>query len=154
MKKRLLALAAAMMMLLCACASQTAKEVSLASVMDELTGKYGLDEGMLTLTADDLMELYGIAGEDVKQFEARLPMESILADEIVLIEATDAQAAARVQEKLEARYQSKLNETRDYLPDEYAKVEKCEVKVDGNYVSLIVLSQAEEARGDYEKALK
>jgi hypothetical protein len=140
-------------MLLSAC-SQPAKEVSIPQIMDQLAKEYGLEEGMLVLTEDDLLELYGIESADVKQFAARLRLESIQADEIVLIEATDGKAAERVKEMLDNRYQSKLNETRDYLPDEFAKIEKCKVMQNGNFVSMIVCAEAEKAVGDYEKALK
>ena len=154
MKKVLIFVLAAAVLMLSACSQAPAKEVVLKDVMRGLAEKYGLEEGMLILTADDLMELYGIAAADVKQFEARMQMESLMADEVVLIEAVDAQAAARVKEKLEGRYQSKLNETRDYLPDEFAKIEKSKVSVNGNYVALIVTGEAEAAQADYEKALK
>jgi len=83
-----------------------------------------------------------------------MQLESLMADEIVLIEAMDAQAAGRVKEKLEGRYQSKLNETRDYLPDEFAKIENSKVSVNGNFVAMIVLGEAEAAQADWEKALK
>lgn len=141
-------------LLLTACAGQTVKQVELSAVMDSLAGKYGLDEGMLELTEMDLMDLYGIDSALVKQYEARIRLESIQADEIVLIEATDAKAAAQVKEQLEARYQTKLNETRNYLPDEFAKIEKCKVAQHGNYVSMIVCAEAEAAVAEYEKALK
>ncbi len=154
MKKVLCAILALMLALLCACGEQPAKEVVLSDVMSQISAAYGLEEDMLELMDTDLMELYGIDSADVKQFAAKIRMESIQADEIVLIEAVDAKAAERVKGKLEGRLQSKLNETRDYLPDEFAKVEKCKVMQHGNYVSLIVCADAEKAVETYEKALK
>jgi len=154
MKKVLIFVLTAAVLMLTACGQTPAKEVALKDVMSGLAETYGLEEGMLILTADDLMELYGIQAADVKQFEARMQLESLMADEIVLIEAMDAQAAGRVKEKLEGRYQSKLNETRDYLPDEFAKIENSKVSVNGNFVAMIVLGEAEAAQADWEKALK
>ena len=156
MMKRILCavLAAAVLLMMGACSSQPAKEVSLEQVMASLAAAYGLEEGMLELTQDDLLDLYGIQSADVKQFKARIRLESIQADEAVLIEAVDAKAAERVLEKLEARYQSKLNETRDYLPDEYAKIEKCKVAQNGNYVAMIICAEGEMALSEYQKALK
>ncbi len=142
------------LLMLSACSSQPAKEISLEDVMNGLSGKYSLEEGMLRLTADDLLDLYGIQTADVKQFEARMKLESIQADEIVLIEAADSAAAKRVKEMLDARYQTKLNEARDYLPDEYAKIEKCSVKQNGNFVSMIVHADAEAIMKEYEDSLK
>ena len=68
----------------------------------------------------------------------------INCDEIVMIEAVDADAAARVKTALDNRYQAKLVETENYLPDEYAIIKTCSVTVDGNYVAMIVAPNAEE----------
>lgn len=156
MKKVLCCVLALSLMLLCGCAPQPAagKEVDLNALMGSLAADHGFGEGMLDLTADDLLELYGIPAEDVKQFAAKLTMDSIRADEVILIEAADAQAAKRVKEKLDARFQTKLNEARDYLPAEFEKIEKCEVAVHGNFVSMIVLENAADAVEAYEKALR
>lgn len=154
MKRAICVLMAVLALMLSACSQQPAKEVSLPQVMGDLAKAYGMDEGILELTEDDLLELYGIEAADVKQFAARIRLESIQADEIVLIEAVDGKAAERVKEMLDNRYQSKLNETRDYLPDEFAKIEKCKVMQNGNFVSMIICAEAEKAVNDYEKTLK
>lgn len=141
-------------LVLCSCAQQPAKEVNLGDVMNEMMKYTLVQDGMLELTQDDLLELYGIQSADVKQFAAQMCLNSLQADEIILVEAVDAQAAKRVQECLEARYQTKLNETRNYQPEEFAKIEKCKVTVNGNLVSLIVVSDASGAMAVYEKAVK
>lgn len=140
-------------LLLAGCSQSTTRNADLAAVMSDLEGKYGLSE-MMALTEEDLMELYGIAQADVKQFAARLPWDSLNADEVVLIEAADDAAAARVKEKLDNRYQNKLNETRDYLPAEYEKISACSVSSSGKYVALIVSAEAKDMTADYQKAFK
>ena len=60
------------------------------------------------------------------------------SDEVLLFEAVDDDAAKRILEKLNNRYQAKLNETKDYLPDEYTKISACKVELSGRYVSMIV----------------
>ena len=154
MKKVLCVMLAILALLMGACAQQPAKEVNLGQVMDNLAKEYGMEEGVLQLTEADLLELYGIESADVKQFAARIRLESIQADEIVLIEANDTKAAERVKKMLDNRYQSKLNETRDYLPDEFAKIEKCKVAQNGNFVSMIICADADKAVSDYEKAIQ
>jgi hypothetical protein len=155
MKKILCAMTALCMLMLCACGAQpVVKDVNVNELMGTMLTFSKIEDGMLELTQDDLLDLYGIKSEDVKQFAAQICINSLQADEIVLIEAVDAQAAARVKEKLDARYQTKLNENRDYLVDEFAKIEKCEVRMDGNFVSLIVVSDAEGADAAYKAAVK
>jgi len=157
MKKLVCALLTLCLLLLCGCGAEpagSAKEVDCAALMEQLLSYSQVQDGMMALTEVDLLDLYGIPAEDMKQFAAQICINSLKADEIVLIEAVDAQAAARVKEKLEARYQTKLNENRDYLPDEFAKIERCKVRVDGNLVSLIVVDDAEGADAAYTAAVK
>ena len=154
MKKLLCAALMLAVLTLCACGATTAKTVDMTAVMPVMMEyTYAKDE-MLMLTEDDLLELYGIEAADVKQFAAAIGLNSLKADEIVLLEAVDAEAAKRVKEMLDNRYQSKLNETRNYLPEEFAKIEKCKVSMEGNFVSLIVVSDVEGAEAAYKAAFK
>lgn len=154
---------AAILMTLCllfaltACGGDTKTETAAPKNAD-LTAVYagfGLSgDDMLTLAQTDLMDMYGIEPADVKQFAGAVNLTGISAEEIVLIEAVDADAAARVKTQLDARYESKANQMRDYLPDEYAIIEKCSVRVDGNYVAMIVSANAETYVAAYEAAIK
>ena len=63
-------------------------------------------------------------------------------------------AASRLKAQLDKRYQAKLNEAKDYLPDEYAKISACKVMENGNFVSLIVSADAEAMAKIYQDAFK
>lgn len=116
--------------------------------------KFALGEEMMSLETADLMDSYGIAAEDVKQFAAAVSTTGINCDEIVMIEATSAEAAARVKTALDNRYQAKLAETENYLPDEYAIIKTCSVNVKGNYVAMIVGPDAEAMVKTYNESFK
>lgn len=131
------------------------KEADLHGILTEMNSEGSFDaEAMQEISADDLTAFYGIETADVKQFAAEINGTGIKADEIVLIEAADADAADRVKEKLEARYESKKSETEKYLPDEYAVILKCSVDVIGNYVTMIVAPDADGLTGIFEDAVK
>lgn len=132
-------------------AENTAKTVDLPAVY----AGFGLNsEDMLALAETDLMEYYGIDAANVKQFAGAVNLTGISAEEIVLIEAVDANAAATVKTQLDARYDSKAAQMKDYLPDQYAIIEKCSVRVDGNFVAMIVSENAETYVAAYEAAIK
>ncbi|MBQ8952491.1 MAG: DUF4358 domain-containing protein [Clostridia bacterium] len=141
------------LLLLAGCSGGAAKSADLAAVKDSLAAQFKLDE-MMALSEDDLLDMYGIKGEDVKQYAALIARSSTSADEILLFEAKDGDAAKRLKEQLDKRYQAKLNEAKDYLPDEYAKIAACKVAQSGNYVSLIVSSDAEAMAKVYQDAFK
>lgn len=110
----------------------------------------------------DVMELdeaglktnYGIEADDVKQFAALVDTSGIKCEEVVLIEATDADAAKTVKEQLEKRMESKLAQNKDYLPEQYAIIEKCSVEQSGNYVSMIVGQEHEKLTEIYHNAFE
>ena len=148
--KRALAIALlfAMTLTLAACGGK-AKSADLTAVMAE----FKLGDEMMTLELSDLTDIYGIDAADVKQCAAAMHSSGVNCDEIILIEAVDSAAAGRVKAILDARYQAKLNETKDYLPDEYAIIQQCSVTARGNYVAMIVAPNAAELTAIYDKSV-
>lgn len=134
----------------CGGKKETAANVDLASVMSKFT----VTGEMMALETADLASFYSIAAEDVKQCAATISTTGIDCEEIVLIEAVNADAAARVKSALDARYQAKLNETENYLPDEYAIIKTCSVASNGNYVSMIVAENAADLVKIYNESFK
>lgn len=156
----------ALSLMLCACgkkteapaptaeptAAPTAAPVSadLAAVM----AKFTFDGEMMDLSVADLLDFYGIEAADVKQHAARIATTGIDCDEVVLIEAVNAEAAARVKTALDNRYQAKLNETDNYLPDENAIIKTCSVTISENYVAMIVAPNAADLVKIYNESFK
>ena len=152
MKKLLsVLLIAALIFTLTACGK---KETAKTANLPEVLAKFSFDGEMLTLDENDLMDLYGINSADVKQYAAAVNTSGIDCDEVVLAEAVDADAAARIKTALDNHYQAKLNETESYLPDEYAIIKTCSVTTDGNYVAMIVAPNAEELTKIYSESFK
>ncbi len=125
----------------------TAKDVDLSEVMTEVNTKYGLsDDNMSTISDLDTLELYyGIKAEDVKQYAAettKTPASD--ATEIILVEATDAEAAKRVKECLEKEYNRLASNSASYSPELLDVVGASKVETVGNFVTLIVHEQAKE----------
>ena len=121
------------------------KEAAKADVkLSEIYAAFELGDNMMTFTQEDLSDLYGIEEADVKQFAGGVNTTGVKCDEILLVEANDADAAARVKEAMDNRYQSKLNELDGYLPDEYAIAKQCSVTTNGNFVAMIVAPNAQE----------
>ena len=124
----------------CAGTAETAAEAG--STLEDVLASFELGEEMMTLTEEDLSDIYGIEAEDMVQFAAAVNSTGIKADEIVLVEAVDDAAATRVKEALDNRFQSKLNELDGYLPEEYAVTQACSVEMEGCFVSMIVAPNA------------
>ncbi|MFZ7103438.1 MAG: DUF4358 domain-containing protein [Peptococcaceae bacterium] len=139
MKKKIMVFTVlmAMLFLFTACGQKNV-QANLLDTLATMEEKLTLPDGLQDITASDLERLYGISSEQYVQFAGKISTVGILGDEIVMIEAGDEDAAASVKEKMEARYQSRLNEMDGYLPDEYFKISNGGVYQKGNYVALLV----------------
>lgn len=150
----LLALALVVALGAVACGGGSASaDLDVNQVMEALLDKAPI-EGSIQLTEDDMLNFYGIPAEDMEAFAAQLAADGITAKEIVLVKAVSEEAAGEVESKLQNRLDARRNEFNNYLPDQYAVVEKSEVKRDGVYVRLIISPQQEELAEVYNSYLK
>lgn len=151
MMKRSLTLAVCLILCLCCCIAGLA-EVDLQSVMD----RFELSEDMMPLTLADLNDIYFLCIDeaDVAQCAAAVHTSGINCDEIILFEATDEEAAGRLKAILDARYQAKLDEMENYLPEQFAIIQQCGVEQNGNFVSMIVSPDAQRLVALYEESIR
>ena len=133
------------------CGAKAKTDVNLSEVLSEIQTSAELPDGMRELTADDLASLYGIESSEITQFAGLVSDFGTLSDELVMLEASGDPEALR--EKLETRHQARANEMRDYLPDEYDKIEAGGVRVDGGYVALFISGDLDAVTEIYEEAL-
>ena len=133
----------ALALVLCAC-GEAAKPLS--EVFGSIKEQVRVSELVEFSDAADLDRFYGIAAEDIADFAGGINNSGVDQEEIVLVKASNNDAADRVKTALENRLNAKMNETRSYNPEQYAIVEKCSVETDGLYVSLIISENARQMR--------
>lgn len=151
--KKIITVAVAMVMCLSLLAGCGSKDVNLSDVMTKLNSDYSLS--LVTLSSvDELDTYYGIKSEDVKQFAAEIDSTNDAPKEIVLIEASDADAASRVEDALTSRLNSIMATYNSYSPDQVDMVKACKVTKDGNFVSLIVADKAPDMLNLYYEYVK
>ncbi len=142
--------------------SSSASGVSSSSVQDgnvpekivnEIKEKCKLS-GMTELSKEQLFSRYGISEEYVMYSAVLVSGDSLSKDEVIVIKAMDEGSACSVRDCLDKYYDSVLKESKEYLPDEYEKLEKASVVKDGIYVRLFVSDDAakmDEIYNSYEK---
>ena len=141
--KRIFAVAVALVLCLSLLAGCGSKDVNLNDVMTKLNSDFSLSLQTLS-SADELNTYYSISTDDVKQFAAEIDSTNDAPKEIILIEATDADAATRVEEALTTRLNSIMATYNSYSPDQVDMVKACKVTKDGNFVSMIVADKGAE----------
>ena len=126
-------------MLLCGCGAQVAAEPAVQADVNELYASLeaiGLPN-MLDMAPDMQLNIYGIRAEDVKQSKVVVCTDGLRADEVWLIEAVSAEAAAKIKTLAENRVKQKDAESITYSPEQNVIVKKSHISVEGNFVIFI-----------------
>lgn len=124
----------------------------LSEIFETLKNDYSITDMVEFKSVDDLGR-YGIKAEDVKEFAGGVNKSGVNQEEIIMVLATDGDAAERIEKSLNNRLESKKNETKNYNPEQYAIMEDCTVDTDNNYVSLFISENADAMKADYKKAI-
>lgn len=136
-------IAAVFMMLFASCDASKGPDKALSEIMDEIIEKCSISDE-IELEIADLLDYYGIKGEDVAESAACVTMNGIFPDEIIMVKAKDGDAASRIQKCLETRLNEVMNQSKNYDAESYAVAQKCKVDVRGEYIAFFVSAKHED----------
>lgn len=93
---------------------------------------------MLQVESEMALDFYGINVTACKDFVAYIALDSLLADEVILLQAKQLQDVPALKELLQARWDAKAAEAESYSPQQYAIIERGQLLVSGQELALIV----------------
>lgn len=134
---------AAVLLSVCGCSAKKKGSMSLNDIMTQIVSECSVSNTLEITTKDDLAAQYAISADSINDFAAQVGSSSLNQEEIVMIQATTTDAAAAIQSQLNVHYKEKLESCRDYLPDDYKMIQKCEVKTKDKYVYMFISDNAE-----------
>lgn len=116
--------------------SQPGKTADLSALRDQIISDCGITDSVNVETSG-LTNVYGIAADDVAS-SASFTASSGAAfpQEIVMVQAKDETAAAKVKDKLDNRLKEISDQAASYDPESQALAEKCTVVTNGVYVGM------------------
>lgn len=141
----------ALVAVLCACGAQSAKP--LTEIFADIKAQVTFADNIEFSDVDKLDRYYGITAEEVSEFAGCISSSGTNQEEVILIKAADDASAEKIQGILEQKYQAKLNENKNYNPEQAAMIEKCSVERSGLYVSMIISPEAETITKIYHEAI-
>lgn len=106
------------------------------------------------IDAERLLNLYGIEENDFTQSACFVTTSGAFPHEVIMLEAADEDAAAKIAEKLQNRLTEVQNQYKDYDAESYALAQECSVNTDGLLVSLFLSPEHEAMREVLTAALK
>jgi hypothetical protein len=129
-----------------------AQSIDPEAVYAKITAQITMPE-MIFLPNDVIEDYYGIAPADYSGAVFYVCLDSLLADEIVIVCANDEASADRVRERLENRLAYKADAAENYTPDQFAVIQKGVVRKDGTVVALLVSPEIDRLDKEYSAAL-
>lgn len=136
---------------MCGCGSS--KSVDLQGLMDQINSDFSIGGLKVVEDTSKLKRYYEIDEADVKSFAAEFASDATVYQEIVLVEAVDSDAAARIATQLENHLDAKLSDAKSYSPESEEMLSKCKVTQSGNYVTLIIGDDAEKIQKVVDAAI-
>ena len=151
--KRIIALSLVCVLAIAAFCSSGQSAKKLSEVFTEIKSEVTLKDFDEFKSADDLNRFYGFSADDVEEYAGGVNNTGVNQEEIVLVKAKDDSAASKVKDALDNRYKAKLNENKNYNPEQAKIIEKCKVESDGVYVSMIVSENADKITEIFKKGI-
>ncbi len=149
----IIALVAVLAAALCACGGSNSKTQPLSDIFAQIKNEYKITDMVEFEDISTLDKFYGITADDVDEFAGGINNSGVNQEEIVFVKAKDAEKAKAIAEKLNARLKSKLNETKNYNPEQYAIIEKSNVDIDNLYISLIISENLDGIKKMYKEGI-
>ena len=126
-------------------------EMDVQQVYEELTALPDMP-AMIELPEDKALDFLGLDYSQCVQAVTAISAMNIQADEIWLVEAKDGSAAAEIEELARARVGQRMEEFKNYAPDQYQVLENAAILREGNYVVLLVSQDIETLKAAFDKA--
>lgn len=139
-----------MMLSLVACGSGSPREIDIKAVKEQIIFELSI-EGALDLASERLLALYGIEEADILESACFVTMGGVFPDEIVMIKATDADAADRIEAKLNTRLDEIKVQSQSYDPENYAIAQQCKVIREGTVVALFMSAKHADMEAIFNK---
>lgn len=143
-------LLAAVLAVLCACASPAAELPPPDELFTQIADAAELPD--MTDLADEYLESQlGLTAEDCDGAVYCLPSEGTAPDEIVIIRAKDSDGAEKIKTKLEERLAYRERAAQLYLTEHMPVIQAGVVRQDGLTLSLLISSRVDEILPVYER---
>ncbi len=158
MKKKISILLIALLSFSLAACSSAPANAPAADMGERFLSAYGKIEAqlpeMMEIPEDMISDYYGIDPEDYSASLFRISIDNMLADEVIMLQAKDEDAASRIEEMLNERLNAKAGEAESYSPEQYAVITACKVFRDGTTLAMIVSPEHSEMLSAFQQEIK
>ena len=134
-------------------AKKETADVNLEAIKTEIVKTIGATDG-LDFNANSINALYGIAPSDMKQCTGFSVMAGTFPHEVVMIEAADDSAAAKIEAAFDSKIDTFTQQSKNYDAANYALAQKCKVQKHGRFYALFLSPDYDAIMTVYKKYVK
>lgn len=116
---------------------------SIADIYDEIAANVTLSSPV-AMDDDFISNYYGIDASTLEEYVFSMSEDATSAETIIIMKAKDASNISSLSDCLQIVVDEKKNEMENYLPEQFAIVEKSSVKTKDNYVWLVISENADD----------
>ena len=134
-------------------AKKETTEVNLEAIKSEIVKTIGAADG-LDFNANSINALYGIDPSDMKQCTGFSVMAGTFPHEVVMIEAANDSAAAKIEAAFDSKIDTFTQQSKNYDAANYALAQKCKVQKHGRFYALFLSPDYDAIMTVYKKYVK
>lgn len=105
---------------------------------------------LMELTAEDVQTIYNIDVAKLEDYQIRIPLMIVHANELAIVKVKDAKDIAEIEAAFKARAEAAQKSFEQYLPDQYENAKNYKLVTKGNYVIMVISDKADELMKVYE----
>ncbi len=122
--------------------STTQKAKSVEEIYEEIKQTVALASPVL-MDDEFIANYYGIDSATLEEYVFSMSEDAAQAETVIVMKAKEEADLGALSSSLQVVVDEKRNEMENYLPEQFAIVEKSEVQTKGNYVWLVISEQAD-----------
>lgn len=150
-RMKLLPLLLILALLLTGCGEKSAQPRDLEALYAQME-PYFPPNGMYRLPEKQIERLCGVAASACRQAVFAASENGLRVDELWLVEAESDEMAEQIYDRAQSRVEQLAEETKNYLPDQYAVLQNAQLLREGRWVFLLISPDSAELLRLVQKA--
>lgn len=139
--------------LIAGCGQDETRNPSVTEIRDKISKSVNISE-MIPGDEETLTFLYEVTMDDIEEFMLYTAPSNIQAYELAIIKVKDRSKLEKIKSHMAQRVENQAASFKDYLPEEYALIERHVLKSRGNYILLAISDEADQIEEIFDESFK
>lgn len=125
----------------------------LQALLEKVKAEVKMPAETSDFNAKKMKRTFGIEEDMMVDFAGLYCTDGLTQDEIIYVKAKDEAAAAEIEKKLQANWESKYSVIKNYSPEQVSNIENAKVEKNGLYVSLVISADSDKIKSIFNEGI-